>query len=80
MTRPTDPGTSPDELLTLREVASYLRLTRTTVQRWCNEGRLPAVRIGKEYRIRRSDLEAWFKAQRDGRGYLRTARQGSDDP
>ena len=46
-----------DEIMTVQEVADYLRISRTTVWRWCNEGRLPAFRIGREWRIKRDALE-----------------------
>lgn len=51
-----------NDLLTVLEVMSYLKVCRATVQRWCKEGKLPAVKIGKEYRIRRSDLEKWYES------------------
>ncbi len=51
-------------LLTPREVATILRVGYPTVQRWCKEGAIPAVKIGKAYRIRREDLESWFEARR----------------
>jgi excisionase family DNA binding protein len=51
-----------NDLLTVLEVMSYLKVCRATVQRWCKEGKLPAVKIGKEYRIRRSDLEHWYES------------------
>jgi len=44
------------EILTVREVADYLRVSRVTVWRWCQEGTLPASRIGRNWRIRRDDL------------------------
>lgn len=53
-----------DDLLTAVEVAAHLQLARVTVQKWCKEGKLPAVKVGKAYRIRRSELEAWFEARR----------------
>lgn len=40
-----------DRLLNVKETAAYLGVCRTTVQRWCRAGRLPAVRIGHEWRI-----------------------------
>ncbi len=46
-----------DEIMTVQEVADYLRISRTTAWRWCNEGRLPAFRIGREWRIKRAALE-----------------------
>ncbi len=59
--------TAENELLTVFEVMSHLRVCRATVQRWCKEGKLPAVKIGKEYRVRRRDLEGWYDALRDNR-------------
>ena len=52
----------PDELLDLHEVAAILKTDRAVVQKWCRAKRLPAKKIGKEYRIRRSDLDAWYAA------------------
>jgi len=46
-----------DEILTVREVAEYLKLSRTTVWRWFKEGKLQAFRLGRSWRVRRSELE-----------------------
>jgi len=45
-----------DEILTVREVAEYLKLSRTTIWRWCNEGKLQAFKVGRGWRIHRSEL------------------------
>jgi excisionase family DNA binding protein len=45
-----------NELLTVREVAAYLRISRVTAWRWCQDGIIPAFRIGRSWRIRRDDL------------------------
>lgn len=45
-----------NELLTVKEVATYLRVSRVTVWRWCQQGTLPASRLGHNWRIRREDL------------------------
>lgn len=45
-----------NELLTLQEVAVYLRVNRVTVWRWCKQGTIPAVRIGRSWRVHRDDL------------------------
>ena len=44
------------DLLNVADVAEYLRVEQTTVQRWCREGSLPCMKIGKEWRIRRQAL------------------------
>ena len=46
-----------DEILTVREVAEYLKLSRTTVWRWCHAGKLQAFKVGRSWRIHRSELE-----------------------
>ena len=45
-----------NELLTVKEVAAYLRVDRVTVWRWCKQGTIPASQIGHHWRIRRDDL------------------------
>ncbi len=44
------------ELLTVREVAVLTRVSTMTVYRLIKRGELPAVRVGRSYRIRRQDL------------------------
>ena len=44
------------ELLTVQEVADHLRVSRVTVWRWCQQGILPAFRIGRSWRIHRDKL------------------------
>ncbi|RMD58860.1 DNA-binding protein [Candidatus Parcubacteria bacterium] len=46
-----------DEILTIKEVAAYLKVSRTTVWRWCREGKLPAFRVGRGWRIHRAVVE-----------------------
>ena len=46
------------EILTTEEAAEFLRVSQHTIWRWCKTGRLPAFRIGREWRIRREGIEA----------------------
>ena len=52
-----DPGNLDDTFLTVAEVAELLKLNQQTVRNWIDQGSLPAVRVGRRVRIRRSDLE-----------------------
>lgn len=45
------------ELLDVSDVADYLGVGTVTVYRWCREGRLPCLKVGKSWRIRRESLE-----------------------
>ena len=47
-------------LLTVAEVADVLRVSNMTVYRLIKAGELPALRVGKNYRIRQHDLEAYL--------------------
>jgi excisionase family DNA binding protein len=51
--------TESQELLSVFEIARRLKLHVKTVRNYVREGRLKAVRIGKQYRIARADLEAF---------------------
>ena len=57
-----------DELLTVSEVAERLRISSMTIYRWIEEGRLPAMQIGKQYRVRVADLDEILESSRVGVG------------
>ena len=48
---------SAETFLTVAEVAGLLRLNQQTVRNWIDQGSLPAVRVGRRVRIKRSDLD-----------------------
>lgn len=54
-------GTEP--LLTPIEAAAWLQVHVKTTIRRAREGELPALRVGKHWRFRRSDLENWAEQQ-----------------
>ena len=53
----TSGGNLEDTFLTVAEVAELLKLNQQTVRNWIDQGSLPALRVGRRVRIRRSDLE-----------------------
>lgn len=53
---------SNTQLLTADETADYLKVSKATIWQWCRSGRLPAVKIGRQWRIRRKDLEEMLAA------------------
>jgi excisionase family DNA binding protein len=50
---------SPDEIMTVEEVAKYLKLQPQTVYKWAQEGQIPGAKLGKEWRFRRQILDEW---------------------
>ena len=51
------------ELLSVEEMTRILKVSKPTIQRWCRDRKLPAVKIGKAYRIRREDLDRWYQGK-----------------
>ena len=54
----------PGDVMTVDQVAAYLQLNRLTVYRYVREGRIPAARIGKVYRILRADVDRFLENQK----------------
>jgi excisionase family DNA binding protein len=50
-----------DEYLTSEEVATKLKVSTVSVQNWCKTGDLVAVKAGRKWRIRPSDLEEFLR-------------------
>ena len=49
------------DVMTVSEVAVYLRVNPQTVYRKAKAGELPALRIGRAIRFRRTELDEWMK-------------------
>ena len=57
-----------DTFLTTEEVLDYLQVNLRTVYRLIKAGKIPAVRVGRQWRFRRRDVDAWLEAQRTRSG------------
>jgi len=53
-----------DQILTLKEVAAYLKLADRTVYLYAQTGKLPGIKIGSAWRFRRVDIDRWLDEQR----------------
>ena len=54
------------DLLTTKQVQTILHVDRTTIYRMVEGGQLPAVRVGKQWRFARADVEQWLRNGRYG--------------
>jgi excisionase family DNA binding protein len=61
-----------ESFLTTEEVLDYLQVNLRTVYRLIKAGKIPAVRVGRQWRFRKRDIDAWLESQRP-----RTVRQPS---
>ena len=57
--------TNPSDIMTLEEVAEYLRLKPQTIYTWAQRKKIPGAKIGKEWRFRRSVIDKWFNQHMD---------------
>ena len=57
---------SDEIFLTTEEVLEYLQVNLRTVYRLIKAGKIPAVRVGRQWRFRKRDIDAWLDTQRPG--------------
>ena len=63
-----------EDILTIKDVAEYLKVTERTLYRLAQEGRIPAFKVGASWRFKRADIDTWIENQkpnakeRDGSG------------
>lgn len=55
-----------DTFLTTEEVIDYLQVNLRTVYRLIKAGKIPAVRVGRQWRFKKGDLDAWLETGRRG--------------
>lgn len=53
-----------DEILTLKEVAEYLKLAEKTAYRLAAEGKLPGFKVGGSWRFKQQDVATWIEDQK----------------
>jgi excisionase family DNA binding protein len=57
-----------DVFLTTEEVLEYLQVNLRTVYRLIKAGKIPAVRVGRQWRFRKRDIDQWLDGQRTTAG------------
>jgi excisionase family DNA binding protein len=61
-----------ETFLTTEEVLEYLQVNLRTVYRLIKAGKIPAVRVGRQWRFRKGDIDAWLDSQRPRGGTRQT--------
>lgn len=56
-------ATPQSNVMTVSEVADYLRLNQMTVYKLAQEGKIPAVKVGRVWRFRRDLIDEWFRTK-----------------
>jgi len=52
-----------DDIMTVEEVAKFLKMKPQTVYKWAQEGRIPGTKLSKEWRFRRRILDEWLNTR-----------------
>jgi len=71
------PGPDEDPWLTVQQVSEELKINPATVRVWIKQGRLHAVRAGKGYRARRSEVDRALRADTPSESPRQQPRAGS---
>ena len=54
-----------DDIMTIEEVAKYLKLKPQTIYTWAQKGKIPAAKLEKEWRFKKSVIDKWFNRHID---------------
>ena len=60
-------STNAGEIHTIKEVASYLKVTERTIYRLAAANKIPAFKVGGAWRFRTADIDRWIAAQAQDR-------------
>lgn len=52
-----------DEILTIKEVAEYLKLTEKTAYRLAAESKIPGFKVGGSWRFRKAEIDKWIERE-----------------
>ena len=54
-----------ENIMTIEEVAKYLKMKPQTIYTWAQKGQIPAVKLGKEWRFRKDVIDEWLNERFD---------------
>lgn len=56
-----------EQIMTVKDVASYLKLNERTVYRMATSAKIPTFKVGTSWRFKREDLEKWIEEQKNNK-------------
>lgn len=54
-----------NEILTIKEIAQYLKVTEKTIYRLAADDKIPAFKVGGSWRFRKFEIDRWISGQQD---------------
>jgi len=58
--------TDEDQILTIEELATYLKVSKSTLYKLVQEGKVPGQKVGRHWRFRRETIDRWLDRTSDG--------------
>jgi len=52
-----------DDIMTVKELAGYLKIAEKTAYRFAAEGKVPGFKVGSAWRFKKTEIDAWIKRQ-----------------
>lgn len=53
----------PDMVMTIEDLSKYLKISRSTLYKLAQEGKLPSQKVGRHWRFHRDAVDTWLKNQ-----------------
>jgi len=60
-----------EKLLTLQQIATRLQISETTLYKLARNGKIPAIKVGNQWRFKLDDVDKWLESQKVTQGKRR---------
>lgn len=67
------------EIMTLKELAEYLKVAEKTIYRLVNENKIPAFKVGGSWRFRKAEIDNWIDKYQSSKGEDQSDDSGNED-
>ena len=58
----------PDAVLTIADLSKYLKISRSTLYKLAQEGKLPSQKVGRHWRFHKAAIDRWLGQRREQKG------------
>lgn len=59
------PDEPQDTIMTLDELAVYLKLSKSTLYKLCAEGKVPGQKVGRHWRFHKESIDQWLRTEKE---------------
>lgn len=61
-----DPAPTPPEVMTIDDLAAYLQVSKSSLYKLAQGGKIPGQKVGKHWRFHKDAIDAWLRGGGDG--------------